>query len=224
MISAIEKEYPQDAVLSEERGGSFSDSGRTWLLDPVDGTANFSRANPMFCSCVAVMEDGVVTHAAVAAPRLGDLYHASLGGGAFSGDWWRDFPVASLGDDGDRIRLRRCRRHVYRAGQQPLQGRHSGDIRRVLADAVTGQRGRAGSLDSSRIPGYLHRDPQHSLGLRSNGASGERSWWPGHRPLRRTLDSRLRRPHSFQYTATRRGASDPQPLGSKVRVRYFALR
>ncbi|HZF59614.1 MAG TPA: inositol monophosphatase, partial [Rubrobacter sp.] len=58
-------------------------TGRTWLLDPVDGTANFMKANPMFCACVSVVEGGTVTYAAVAAPRLGDLYHARLGGGAY---------------------------------------------------------------------------------------------------------------------------------------------
>ena len=83
MVGAIAERYPKDAILSEERGGSVSETGRTWLLDPVDGTANFMKANPMFCACVSVVEDGSVTHAAVAAPRLGDLYHASLGGGAY---------------------------------------------------------------------------------------------------------------------------------------------
>ena len=83
MVSAITERFPEDAILSEERGGEISDSGRTWLLDPVDGTANYARANPIFCACVSVLEGGAVTHAAVAAPRLGDLYHASLGSGAY---------------------------------------------------------------------------------------------------------------------------------------------
>jgi myo-inositol-1(or 4)-monophosphatase len=83
MISAIEERYPEDAILSEEHGGEISEKRRTWLLDPVDGTANFSRANPLFCACISVIEAGTVIHAAVAAPRLGDLYHARLGGGAF---------------------------------------------------------------------------------------------------------------------------------------------
>lgn len=83
LISRIEERFPEDAILSEERGGEISKSGRSWLLDPVDGTANFARANPLFCVCVSVMEDGKPTHAAVAAPRLGDLYHAYAGGGAY---------------------------------------------------------------------------------------------------------------------------------------------
>jgi len=83
LVGAIRERYPQDAILAEEGGGEVSETGRTWLLDPVDGTANFSRANPLFCACVSVVEGGAVTHAAVAAPRLGDLYHARLGGGAY---------------------------------------------------------------------------------------------------------------------------------------------
>jgi fructose-1,6-bisphosphatase/inositol monophosphatase family enzyme len=83
LVEAIEERYPNDSILSEERGGDISPTGRSWVLDPVDGTANFARANPMFCCVVSVMEDGEVTNAAVAAPRIGDLYHARKGGGAF---------------------------------------------------------------------------------------------------------------------------------------------
>jgi myo-inositol-1(or 4)-monophosphatase len=93
MVNAISERYPDDAILSEERGGSVSEGGRTWLLDPVDGTANFMKSNPMFCACVSVIEDGKVTHAAVAAPRIGDLYHASAGDGAFMETGDKEIPM-----------------------------------------------------------------------------------------------------------------------------------
>ncbi|MDQ3924542.1 MAG: inositol monophosphatase [Actinomycetota bacterium] len=83
LIREIQERYPNDAILSEERGGEVSPTGRTWLLDPVDGTANFSRSNPIFCACISIVEGQEVKHAAVAAPRLGDVYYASSGGGAF---------------------------------------------------------------------------------------------------------------------------------------------
>ena len=83
MISRIRERYSDDAIFSEERGGEISPTGRTWLLDPLDGTANFSRSNPIFCACVSVVEGDEIKHAAVAVPRLGDVYHAALGGGAF---------------------------------------------------------------------------------------------------------------------------------------------
>lgn len=83
LVSAINEHSPEDAILSEERGGDVSESGRTWLLDPLDGTANYSKGVPLFCCCVSVLERGIVTHAAVAIPCLGDLYYASIGGGAW---------------------------------------------------------------------------------------------------------------------------------------------
>ena len=83
LISRISERYPDDAIFSEESGGKISPTGHTWLLDPLDGTANFSRANPIFCTCISVVEGEQVKHAAVAAPRLGDIYHARLGAGAF---------------------------------------------------------------------------------------------------------------------------------------------
>ena len=94
MVGEIQERYPDDAILSEEQGGEISPSGRTWLLDPVDGTANFSRANPMFCACISVLEDGRVTCAAVAAPRLRDVYHAVLGGGAFRDSGNETYPIS----------------------------------------------------------------------------------------------------------------------------------
>ncbi|WP_047866244.1 inositol monophosphatase family protein [Rubrobacter aplysinae] len=98
LISRIQEFYPEDAILSEERGGEIAERGRSWLLDPVDGTANFSRANPLFCVCVSVVEDGEVTHAAVAAPRVGDLYHAYLGGGAYRSTGGKDGERVSVSD------------------------------------------------------------------------------------------------------------------------------
>jgi myo-inositol-1(or 4)-monophosphatase len=83
LINEIRERYPNDAILSEESGGEISPTGHTWLLDPLDGTNNFSRANPLFCACVSVAEGDEIKHAAIAVPRLGDVYHASLNGGAF---------------------------------------------------------------------------------------------------------------------------------------------
>jgi myo-inositol-1(or 4)-monophosphatase len=93
MVNAIRERYPDDAILSEERGGSVLATGRTWLLDPVDGTANYMKANPMFCACVTIIEGDSVTHTAVAAPRLGDMYHARAGGGAYRESGGRDTPL-----------------------------------------------------------------------------------------------------------------------------------
>ncbi len=93
LINEIRERYPNDAILSEESGGEISPTGHTWLLDPLDGTNNFSRANPLFCACVSVVEGDEIKHAAVAVPRLGDVYHAFLGGGAFRDAGGETYPL-----------------------------------------------------------------------------------------------------------------------------------
>ncbi len=127
LVGAIRERYPNDAILAEERGGGISETGRTWLLDPVDGTANFSRANPLFCACVSVVEGGAVTHAAVAAPRLGDLYHARRGGGAYRDSTGRSERLRVSTTDrleycfvGADISFAKLRRSPYTAGLEAL--------------------------------------------------------------------------------------------------------
>src|SRR5918994_4636751 len=51
------------------------------------------KATPIFCACVSVIEGSSVPHAAVAAPRLGDLYHARAGGGAYRETGGRETPL-----------------------------------------------------------------------------------------------------------------------------------
>ena len=46
----IAAERPADAVLGEEGGGEVTDVGRLWVLDPIDGTKNFSRGMPAWAT------------------------------------------------------------------------------------------------------------------------------------------------------------------------------
>jgi fructose-1,6-bisphosphatase/inositol monophosphatase family enzyme len=142
MVKAIEERFPDDAILSEERGGSVSEEGRTWLLDPVDGTANFMKANPMFCACVSVMEQGTVTHAAVAAPRIGDLYHAWAGGGAFTEIGGRETPM----------RVSDTQRLEYAVAGADLS-LHSGKIQDAGTDKVLSDAWQLRALGSAGIRG-----------------------------------------------------------------------
>lgn len=83
LIAGIRKTFPGDAILGEESGGDIVESGFTWVLDPLDGTANFARGNPLHAVSICVLADRQPLHTAVAAPRLGELYHASRGQGAW---------------------------------------------------------------------------------------------------------------------------------------------
>ena len=79
-------ERPADAVAGEERGGGGWATGRTWVLDPIDGTKNFLRGGPVWATLIALVEDGTPVVGMVSAPLLGRRWWASAGDGA----WMRD--------------------------------------------------------------------------------------------------------------------------------------
>lgn len=76
---------PADAVLGEERGGSLGD-GRVWVIDPIDGTKNFSRGVPVWATLVALVEGGRPAVGVVSAPALGRRWWAAAGRGAHTSD------------------------------------------------------------------------------------------------------------------------------------------
>jgi len=74
---------PGIPVHGEEEGGERAAVG--WLVDPLDGTANFLHAFPLVGVSIALVADGEPVVAVVHAPMLGKTYWATAGGGA-----WRD--------------------------------------------------------------------------------------------------------------------------------------
>ena len=79
----IAKRYSHDAVLGEEEGGATGD--RLWIIDPIDGTANYARGLPRYCVSIGYMEHGVPTLGAIYDPSNDWLYAAARGEGA-----WQD--------------------------------------------------------------------------------------------------------------------------------------
>ncbi|MDI5981596.1 histidinol-phosphatase [Amycolatopsis magusensis] len=79
-------ERPDDAVAGEERGGDTRATGRTWVLDPIDGTKNFLRGVPVWATLIALVEDGEPVVGLVSAPLLRRRWQAATGAGA----WVRD--------------------------------------------------------------------------------------------------------------------------------------
>lgn len=53
---ALEALRPEDGVIGEEGASRPSTSGRTWIIDPVDGTYNFTAGNDYWCSALALVE------------------------------------------------------------------------------------------------------------------------------------------------------------------------
>jgi histidinol-phosphatase len=78
----IAAERPGDSVLGEE-GGASGEGDRRWILDPIDGTRNYSRGIPIFATQIALEVDGEVELGLVSAPALGHRWWAERSKGAF---------------------------------------------------------------------------------------------------------------------------------------------
>ena len=84
----ISEERPDDAIVGEEFGDNRGDHQRYWVIDPIDGTANFLRGVPVWATLIALIERGVngsekVITGVVSAPALFRRWYASDGKGAF---------------------------------------------------------------------------------------------------------------------------------------------
>ncbi|MCV7286782.1 histidinol-phosphatase [Mycolicibacterium wolinskyi] len=80
---ALAATRPDDAVFGEEFGGTTTFSGRQWVIDPIDGTKNFVRGVPVWCTLIALIADGVPVVGVVSAPALARRWWAGQGEGAF---------------------------------------------------------------------------------------------------------------------------------------------
>lgn len=56
VAGALEALRPEDGVVGEEGANKASQSGRCWVIDPVDGTYNFTRGSDYWCSAIALVE------------------------------------------------------------------------------------------------------------------------------------------------------------------------
>ncbi|MBD3402202.1 inositol monophosphatase [candidate division GN15 bacterium] len=82
IVSRIEKTYPDHEVLAEEGSETGQRSPYRWIIDPLDGTVNFTHGFPVYCSSVAVEYDKRVVAGAVYDPERDELFSAGLGMGA----------------------------------------------------------------------------------------------------------------------------------------------
>ncbi|MDN5918018.1 MAG: histidinol-phosphatase [Pseudonocardia sp.] len=103
--AALGHERPDDAVLGEERGDTgASANGRGWVLDPIDGTKNFSRGMPVWATLIGLTVHGRPALGVVSAPALGQRWWAATGSGAWAagaGEAPRRISVSGVADLGD---------------------------------------------------------------------------------------------------------------------------
>lgn len=78
--SQLQAVFPEDSFFGEESGGQAT--GNVWVVDPIDGTANFARNIPHFCIAIAYVSQGTVQLGAIYCPPTQELYFAQAGQGA----------------------------------------------------------------------------------------------------------------------------------------------
>ena len=100
LIECIQSHFPEDSILAEESGAlaasrssspdrsdgaeRASDSQQyRWVLDPLDGTVNYTHGSPQYAVSAGIMRDQDCLAGAILHPATGDLYTAIQGGGAF---------------------------------------------------------------------------------------------------------------------------------------------
>ena len=92
LLDAIALQFPNDAVITEEamamphRHASLATARRCWVIDPIDGTRNYARGMPVFVVSVALLEAGMPVVGLVYNPMTGQMYSASVDGGAWLDD------------------------------------------------------------------------------------------------------------------------------------------
>lgn len=77
----IRSAFPDHRILGEE-GGTFAGEGPLWIIDPIDGTVNFTHGLPLWCSSVAVRAGGAIAAGAVFIPALAEFFEATYDGPA----------------------------------------------------------------------------------------------------------------------------------------------
>ncbi|MDR7189587.1 histidinol-phosphatase [Microbacterium sp. BE35] len=79
----LESERPGDGVFGEEYGIT-GDAARQWIIDPIDGTANYLKGIPMWTTLIALAIDGVPRVGVASQPAIGRRWWAASGLGAWT--------------------------------------------------------------------------------------------------------------------------------------------
>ncbi len=83
ILEIIKKKYPNHHILSEESGEIGPKSDYLWIIDPLDGTTNYSMGNPLFSVSIGLAYKNETILGVVYAPYLKELYVAEKDKGAF---------------------------------------------------------------------------------------------------------------------------------------------
>ncbi|MCB2060322.1 MAG: histidinol-phosphatase [Novosphingobium sp.] len=79
MRRILKAEVPRDAVIGEEFGEDAGSSGRSWVLDPIDGTAAFLAGRPIFGTLIALVVEGFPVLGVIDQPILRERWVGASG-------------------------------------------------------------------------------------------------------------------------------------------------
>jgi histidinol phosphatase-like enzyme (inositol monophosphatase family) len=79
----IARRWPDDAIIGEEEASTAGTSGRTWIIDPIDGTKAFARGVPLYCNLLAMTDADGPAIGVINLPALGEAVYAARGLGCF---------------------------------------------------------------------------------------------------------------------------------------------
>src|SRR5512140_338044 len=83
LISEINRKFTGHSFLAEESGASKTQTEHLWIIDPLDGTVNYSHGVPIFCVSIAYSFRGQVLLGAVYDPMRDEMFTAERGKGAW---------------------------------------------------------------------------------------------------------------------------------------------
>lgn len=83
IIETIKNSFPDHAFFGEESGNDNVSSKYQWIIDPIDGTKNYTRKIPLFATQIALLEYGEIILGVSNAPAMNEMIFAEKGKGAF---------------------------------------------------------------------------------------------------------------------------------------------
>ncbi|MHA2365736.1 MAG: inositol monophosphatase family protein, partial [Candidatus Hodarchaeales archaeon] len=83
ILESLEKKFPNHSILSEETGLKDQDSDYLWIIDPLDGTTNFSNHIPFFAVSIGLLYKNTPLIGVVYSPFQDELFYAEYKKGAY---------------------------------------------------------------------------------------------------------------------------------------------
>ena len=82
IVEGIQKYFPEDGIIGEEGGPYNANTKNYWVIDPLDGTQNFTHLLPLYCVSICYVEHAKAQIGVIYAPYFQELFVASRGNGA----------------------------------------------------------------------------------------------------------------------------------------------